>query len=281
MARVIVVVFEGVQTLDVTGPAEVFATAREGGRSRYEIAYAAIGGGQRRTSSRLQMTTRDLARIRPRASDIVVVPGGEQPAIEDALRDEALLGWLRRAARKVQRMTSVCSGAFVLAAAGILDGKRATTHWRACEQLARAFPQRTGRRERDLPQRGTGLDVSRRDHGDRYGARDRRAGSGKRRSRSAGGRAGAVRPPAGLPDAVQRSAGRADPRLGETRRDTELGAHAPDGDSTLRSGQARRALSAHAPPALPGAARRPHPPSCSIASASSRRARCSRPVARR
>jgi transcriptional regulator GlxA family with amidase domain len=140
MRRVVMVVFEGVQTLDMTGPAEVFANARSGETHHYQVEFAAIGGGELRTSSALRIRCRDLSRLRPQPTDIVVVAGADAPAIVNALADEKLRGWLQRAAKVVWRMTSVCSGAFILAAAGLLDGKRTATHWRGCEQLARMFP---------------------------------------------------------------------------------------------------------------------------------------------
>ena len=134
MQRAVIVAFEGVQTLDMTGPAEVFANAQ------YRVEFAAIGGGEISTSSGLQVRCRDLARLRPQRSDIVVVAGGEEAPIREAAADRALLLWLTRAAKVVRRLTSVCSGSFILAAAGLLDGKRATTHWRGCERLAELFP---------------------------------------------------------------------------------------------------------------------------------------------
>jgi transcriptional regulator GlxA family with amidase domain len=134
-------VFDGVQTLDATGPAEVFASvARRLGKPCYRVELASVSGGERVTSSGITVRTRDLRRIRPRRDDIVVVAGGEADAIRAAIADPALIRWLSRALPAVHRMTSVCSGAFVLAAAGILDGKRATTHWSACDQLARYYP---------------------------------------------------------------------------------------------------------------------------------------------
>ena len=141
MRRVIVVIFEGVQTLDMTGPAEVFANARNGDELCYSVEFAAMGGGEITTSSGLCVRCRDLGRIRPRPDDMVVVAGGEEPAIMGAVADGKLLVWLQRAAKIVRRIASVCSGAFILAAAGLLDGKRAATHWRGCEQLARVFPK--------------------------------------------------------------------------------------------------------------------------------------------
>jgi transcriptional regulator GlxA family with amidase domain len=142
MPRVLIIVFDDVQTLDAAGPGEVFAAAsRLLGRDVYRVEVASVGGGERRTTSSLfHLRTRDLRRVRPRASDTIVVAGGEEPAIRAAMGDAALLAWLARASRVARRTTSVCSGAFLLAAAGVLDGKRATTHWLGCDALARMFP---------------------------------------------------------------------------------------------------------------------------------------------
>jgi len=144
MRRVLMVAFEGAQTLDVTGPAEVFAGAsRALERPVYEIVFASMGGGERASSSGLPMRTRDLARVAVRRDDTVIVAGGEDEAIRAAIADGRLAAWLRRATGRVRRMASVCSGAFILASAGLLDGKRAATHWMGCDQLARLFPQVT------------------------------------------------------------------------------------------------------------------------------------------
>ena len=141
MRRVVIVVFEGVQTLDLTGPAEVFATANRMQRTpSYEIIVASRAGGELATSCGLSIRTRALARTKVARGDTVIVAGGDAPAIARAARDPKLAAWLRRAAPIVRRLASVCSGAFVLAAAGLLDGKRATTHWSACDELATRFP---------------------------------------------------------------------------------------------------------------------------------------------
>src|SRR5262245_50220180 len=126
MTRVLIVAFEGVQTLDMTGPAEVFAAASQlAGSPRYAVELISVGGGERTTSSSLRVRTRDLRRIRPQPEDIVLVAGGDEAAIRAAMGDPALSSWLRSAAPVVRRLGSVCSGAFVLAEAGLLDGKRA------------------------------------------------------------------------------------------------------------------------------------------------------------
>jgi len=142
MPRVVVVAFEDVQTLDALGPAEVFASVgRRTGEPHYRVVLASVGGGARRMSSGISVDTVDLRALRPRPTDVVVVAGGEEHAIRAAIGDAGLRRWIVRALPVVRRMTSVCSGAFVLAAAGLLDGKRATTHWSACDRLAQAFPR--------------------------------------------------------------------------------------------------------------------------------------------
>src|SRR5579862_1788946 len=120
MRRVVMVAFDRAQTLDVAGPAEVFAAAARAG-ARYQVILASIGGGQRPLSSWLKVATRDLSRLRPRKSDLVVVAGGDEQSIAPAMQEPRLLAWLRRAAPVVERLCSVCSGAFILAAAGLLD----------------------------------------------------------------------------------------------------------------------------------------------------------------
>jgi transcriptional regulator GlxA family with amidase domain len=119
----------------------VFAVARKDEVPYYEVVFASTGGGRRTTSSGLTVDTRDLHRIRPLPSDTVIVAGGDEPGVLNAVADQALTRWLVRAAKVARRTGSVCSGAFILAAAGLLDGKCAATHWRACARLAELFPR--------------------------------------------------------------------------------------------------------------------------------------------
>jgi transcriptional regulator GlxA family with amidase domain len=102
-----------------------------------------VGGGLVTTSSGLSLGTRDLLRLRPRASDTLIISGGGEDAVRAAIDDPKLIRWLSAASRVVGRLASVCSGAFILAALGVLDGKRVATHWSACELLARFRPQVT------------------------------------------------------------------------------------------------------------------------------------------
>lgn len=142
--RVILVGFDGVQGLDAFGPAEVFSAAnRSLGRLEYRVVLAAMGGGRIRATSGIEIRARALERIVPHAEDTVLVVGGEGPAIRAALASEPLKRWLTRAAYRVRRIGSVCSGAFLLANAGLLDGRRVATHWLACRELALFRPQLT------------------------------------------------------------------------------------------------------------------------------------------
>ena len=140
--RIVLVGFDGAQGLDVLGPAEVFAAAnRSMGRTRYRVVLASVGGGRVQSTSGIELRARALERVVPRKQDTVLVVGGEDRAIRAALASEPLRRWLTRAARSVRRLGSVCSGAFVLAGAGLLDGRRAATHWLHCQELARYRPQ--------------------------------------------------------------------------------------------------------------------------------------------
>jgi transcriptional regulator GlxA family with amidase domain len=181
MRRVILVAFDGAQGLDVFGPAEVFAgVGRLTGKPAYEVVVAAAGKRKVVATSGIPIGARDLVRLRPRARDTVLVVGGEEGAIRRAVESRALVSWIARAAKVVERIGSVCSGAFVLAAAGVLDGRRAATHWSACDDLARFRPQVTVDRDAIFVNEGrlwtsagvtAGIDMSlamvERDHGRR------------------------------------------------------------------------------------------------------------------
>ena len=140
------VAFDDAQILDITGPLEVFSrTTRwlidEGlaRRPAYLLKLAATRSGPLTTSSGLQIVA-DTALNRLRMPiDTLIVAGGR--GVAGALRDRELIDSIVRLARRVRRLCSVCTGAFALAEAGLLDGRAATTHWRACARLAREYPR--------------------------------------------------------------------------------------------------------------------------------------------
>jgi len=140
--RVLLVGYLDADGLDLFGPAEVFSEAvRQVGAPVYEVVATAVGGGAMTLTSGVSVDAADLTSIRPQASDIVIVAGGKDEATDAAAANSVLLTWLARASRTVSRMSSVCDGAFILASAGILDGRRAATHWYSCERLARRYPK--------------------------------------------------------------------------------------------------------------------------------------------
>lgn len=139
---VLVVLFDGVQSLDVTGPVEVFHAAGWASGAEedpYPIRTASLGGGPVRTGSGLRIlpdTSLEEA-VADGPPHTLVVPGGEGTRGADP----ALVDWLRTHGPRAERLVSVCTGALRLAEAGLLDGHRATTHWMACEHLARRHPE--------------------------------------------------------------------------------------------------------------------------------------------
>jgi transcriptional regulator GlxA family with amidase domain len=137
--HVVLVGYQGVQSLDLTGPLEVFAAASEAGASPpYAITVVSPRGGELRTSSGLTVVAdRSIDEQRGRIDTLMVAGGTGTPG---AVADVDLVAWVARAGARSRRVTSVCSGAFILAAAGLLDGRRATTHWSVCDLLADLHP---------------------------------------------------------------------------------------------------------------------------------------------
>ncbi|MEV5150243.1 GlxA family transcriptional regulator [Streptomyces sp. NPDC052727] len=132
---VLVTVFDGVQSLDVTGPMEVFAGAEKHTPGSYRVRTASVDGGPVRTSSGLTVVP-DGSLADTADPHTLLVPGGE--GTRDP--DPRLVEWLRAHGPRAARLVSVCTGAIPLARAGLLDGRRVTTHWAYCDKLARDHP---------------------------------------------------------------------------------------------------------------------------------------------
>ena len=137
--QVVIVVFPGLQGLDLMGPLEVFNAANdELGRPAYDITVAATTAGVVPSASGLGIVADTALAAVTAPVDTLLVVGGD--GTREALADRALVHHVRDLAATARRVTSVCSGAFVLAVAGLLDGRRATTHWQVCDVLAEMFP---------------------------------------------------------------------------------------------------------------------------------------------
>ncbi|WP_306232790.1 GlxA family transcriptional regulator [Agrococcus beijingensis] len=137
--HIVIVAFPSAQILDVTGPLEVFSTAsRMLPEPRYRTEVVSAHGGPVLSTSGLEFGSTPIADVRGEI-DTLVVSGGRD--MDAAIADEHLVHHVRLLGERARRITSVCSGAFLLAATGLLDGRRATTHWAECAMLARDFPR--------------------------------------------------------------------------------------------------------------------------------------------
>ena len=143
--RVAMLAFPNVQVLDVTGPLEVFSRSarwlRDHGHRKdlaYEIEIIGLERGWFRTSSGLRLYAERAFSEVGRGIDTLMIAGGI--GVEAFRHDAALLRWIRSQPKRVRRLASICTGAFLMAEAGLLQGRRATTHWHYCDTLAREFP---------------------------------------------------------------------------------------------------------------------------------------------
>jgi transcriptional regulator GlxA family with amidase domain len=141
MRTVVFLAFPWMQTLDLVGPLEVFATASlvlaAKGSQGYQSLVVSVDGEPVTTSSGLTLATTPLV-VPDEPADTVLLPGGA--GVHDARADSRVIDWIRAVASDARRVTSVCTGAFLAAQAGLLDGCRATTHWGSADQFAREFP---------------------------------------------------------------------------------------------------------------------------------------------
>jgi transcriptional regulator GlxA family with amidase domain len=137
---IIMLVYDGFELLDLSGPTSVFNAANSiSKKSLYAISVLSEGGGAIRSSCGIETGTQPLTNgVRPNSTVLVV--GAEGQDILNALKRDALLRFLSTSAGRAMRCGSVCSGAFVLAASGVLKGRNAATHWAGCQKLQTWYP---------------------------------------------------------------------------------------------------------------------------------------------
>ncbi|NVJ99300.1 MAG: GlxA family transcriptional regulator [Alphaproteobacteria bacterium] len=139
--KIVFVAFGGAQVLDITGPFQVFAAANEELETpAYDLTLANIDTDDVSTSAGLILKAESLSHIDPTTVHTVIAVGGHAPNVQAAMKNAAGMEWLQAAARHAERIGSVCTGTFLLAAAGIIDGKRVATHWQAAGALQKHYP---------------------------------------------------------------------------------------------------------------------------------------------
>ena len=144
--RVVITAYDGVSLLDLAGPLEAFrvATAFAGpceSPVSYDCVVASIRGGPVKTADGVALVAKSMRSLSREPIDTLIVPGAFM--VDDVTRDAALVQWVRRHAASCRRVCSVCVGSFLLAAAGVLDGRRAATHWMHAPLLATRHPRVT------------------------------------------------------------------------------------------------------------------------------------------
>jgi transcriptional regulator GlxA family with amidase domain len=137
-----ILVYDGVQILDVSGPAAVFAAANDAcPQPFYQVHIVSANGGAVRSSSAMDILSEAIPQVPPATVDLLLIAGGDEAALLQLAQDRALSRWLAQASASAMRFGSICTGALLLAALGLVKGKRVTTHWSACRLLADSFPE--------------------------------------------------------------------------------------------------------------------------------------------
>lgn len=143
--ELVMLAFEGAEILDIAGPLDILCAAPGFSGSDYDettrihpLLVSEKGGPQSTMPCGITIHSESFASLKGKKIDTLIVPGAY--SMEEIVRRKPVLRWLRAAAKKARRVVSICTGAFLLAEAGLLDGKRVTTHWRHVEALARRYP---------------------------------------------------------------------------------------------------------------------------------------------
>lgn len=144
MHHVVFIVYPGFELLDVSGPASAFnganrALGQQGKPAFYKVWLVSAEGGTIESSSGVAVETRPIAELRPGEVQTALVAGAEREHLLPAVADPVLRSALPRLVAETERFGSVCTGGFVLATLGLLDGHRIATHWDSCKPFAEAF----------------------------------------------------------------------------------------------------------------------------------------------
>lgn len=167
--EVVLVVFDGVEAIDVAAPASAFGKAAELVPGAYRVTLASPQGGEVATNAGFAIAGTQALQACTGPIDTLVVAGGDEAALRAAILEQGVGQWVAQVAPRVRRVASVCTGAFALAAAGVLNDRMVTTHWNACEMLQTLCPQTRVQQDRIYVRDGpiwtsagvtTGLDLA-------------------------------------------------------------------------------------------------------------------------
>lgn len=136
---ILFVVYPDVKLLDLAGPLQVFCdTLNDRGSPAYTTVVASMDGATIKSDTPVSLTTESLGKWVRRRVDTLIIVGGK--GVHAAVQDIALLTLIKQFGARTRRVGSICNGAFVLAACGLLNGRRVTTHWESCDRLAADYP---------------------------------------------------------------------------------------------------------------------------------------------
>lgn len=137
--RVVLVAYPNVTLMDVAGPAQVFASALLADSAHYEVQVVSPEGGLVRTDTGIMLGTTPISEVSGDPIDTLLVHGGL--GVFEAAKNAHLVSWIQERAERARRVGSTCMGAFVMAATGLLTGRRTATHWRWCTLLQQRYPE--------------------------------------------------------------------------------------------------------------------------------------------
>ena len=141
LRHIALLAFDGVQILDVTGPAAVFGAANDAaGGPYYRLHIVSPRGGAVASNCGVVLMTEAICDVESQIMDTVLATGGSREGLRALAEDEAVRAWMVRASGKARRYGSVCSGTFILAHCGIIQGKRVATHWEGTALLGKHYP---------------------------------------------------------------------------------------------------------------------------------------------
>lgn len=140
--NIALVAFDGVQVLDITGPAAVFSAANDAlGRESYRVHILSAEGGVVQSNSAVRLETKSIKDLSTSRVDTLMIAGGDAAGLRKLAANALVMKWVVKASAQAIRFGSICTGAFLLADFGLIDGKRVATHWSACSALAQRYPK--------------------------------------------------------------------------------------------------------------------------------------------